>query len=138
MSNEHKPNGKSGTVNRIFRCKRCAAANKPGALLRTVSCDVFRRFLYTDRMGSHKYAYTSTGPGSLPCGSCGRDVYGVNVKGIKSDRHTCGARCLVSFGPDCTCSCGGKNHGIGFALLSDASPEIVQVAVDAVVAEVGA
>jgi hypothetical protein len=28
--------------------------------------------------------------------------------------HKCDARCMGATGPNCECSCGGKNHGRGF------------------------
>lgn len=48
--------------------------------------------------------------------SCGNAlVKVVAVKGSYSAALACGARCMASKGPDCTCSCGGKNHGAGFS-----------------------
>lgn len=38
------------------------------------------------------------------------------VKGTYSDKHTCDSRCLNARGHDCTCSCGGANHGRGYAV----------------------
>lgn len=35
------------------------------------------------------------------------------VKGTYSKDHKCDARCLNAKGHDCTCSCGGMNHGRG-------------------------
>lgn len=29
----------------------------------------------------------------------------------QASRHTCDARCMAATGPNCECSCGGKNHG---------------------------
>jgi hypothetical protein len=29
-------------------------------------------------------------------------------------RHICNAKCMGAVGPNCECSCGGKNHGAGF------------------------
>jgi hypothetical protein len=38
------------------------------------------------------------------------------VKGTYSDKHTCDSRCLNAKGHECTCSCGGANHGRGYAV----------------------
>jgi hypothetical protein len=38
------------------------------------------------------------------------------VKGTYSPDHKCDARCLNAKGHDCTCSCGGANHGRGHIL----------------------
>jgi hypothetical protein len=38
------------------------------------------------------------------------------VKGTYSENHKCDARCLNAKGNDCTCSCGGANHGRGHAV----------------------
>ena len=35
----------------------------------------------------------------------------VAFKNHKPSLHKCGARCMNSTGPNCECSCGGKNHG---------------------------
>lgn len=32
----------------------------------------------------------------------------------KPSMHVCNAKCMGAMGPDCECSCGGKNHGAGF------------------------
>jgi len=31
-------------------------------------------------------------------------------------RHVCNSKCMGAVGPNCECSCGGKNHGAGFVL----------------------
>ena len=36
-----------------------------------------------------------------------------HIKGTYSADHNCDARCLSARGNDCTCSCGGANHGRG-------------------------
>lgn len=28
--------------------------------------------------------------------------------------HKCGPKCIYAAGPDCSCACGGKNHGRGY------------------------
>ena len=38
------------------------------------------------------------------------------IKGTYSKDHKCDARCLNAKGHNCTCSCGGLNHGRGFAI----------------------
>jgi hypothetical protein len=48
------------------------------------------------------------------------------IKGTYSEAHKCDARCLNAKGHDCTCSCGGANHGRGYAVeiqTVSASPE---------------
>lgn len=37
------------------------------------------------------------------------------IKGTYSPDHKCDSRCLNAKGHECTCSCGGANHGRGFA-----------------------
>jgi hypothetical protein len=32
--------------------------------------------------------------------------------------HFCDARCMSARGPNCECSCGGKNHGAGFTIAA--------------------
>jgi hypothetical protein len=38
------------------------------------------------------------------------------IKGTYSKDHKCDARCLNAKGHECTCSCGGMNHGRGYAV----------------------
>lgn len=38
------------------------------------------------------------------------------IKGTFSKDHQCDARCLNAKGSECTCSCGGVNHGRGHAV----------------------
>lgn len=38
------------------------------------------------------------------------------IKGTYSPDHKCDARCLNAKGHTCTCSCGGANHGRGYAI----------------------
>lgn len=50
---------------------------------------------------------------SVTC--CGKPVEMKAVKGTKVPEIPCGAKCLSSKGHVCECSCGGKNHGAGWA-----------------------
>lgn len=129
-----KPDGPCGTVNVIYRCKRCAAKPAsgarparpatPGGLVRTVVANKFRKFLRTDRWGAHHYQVSDSAPAFLECGACNGRVYGVLVKGKHTDKHTCGSKCLASTGPNCTCSCGGKNHGSAWSSAVELLSEI--------------
>lgn len=47
----------------------------------------------------------------VDCPTCGKPARVHNVRAVLSVKHKCGARCLSSTGHDCTCSCGGANHG---------------------------
>jgi hypothetical protein len=38
------------------------------------------------------------------------------IKGTYSEDHKCDSRCLNAKGHECTCSCGGLNHGRGYAI----------------------
>lgn len=38
------------------------------------------------------------------------------IKGTYSKDHKCDSRCLNAKGHECTCSCGGVNHGRGYAV----------------------
>ena len=66
---------------------------------RLPGCDV-----YTNVMGSVV----------LAC-ACGREHRAAPVRGRMNPKVKCGARCLSATGHDCTCECGGKNHGGGYS-----------------------
>jgi hypothetical protein len=112
LTSTRKPDGKCGTQNVIFRCKKCKAA-------KTIILDRFRRFQRTDKFGTPKYHYfTMLQDGRDPSAyerpvCCGRTMEWTEVKGTFSADHECGAKCLASKGPSCECSCGGANHGKG-------------------------
>jgi hypothetical protein len=48
------------------------------------------------------------------------------VKGTYSKDHKCDSRCLNAKGHDCTCSCGGANHGRGHAVTVVVASEQVE------------
>lgn len=49
------------------------------------------------------------------------------IKGTYSEDHKCDSRCLNAKGNECTCSCGGANHGRGHAVtVHTASEEVVK------------
>lgn len=50
----------------------------------------------------------------LHCRRCGKSRIARWVKGKYSEKHKCGSRCMASTGPNCECSCGGKNHGANY------------------------
>jgi hypothetical protein len=61
------------------------------------------------------------------------------VKGTYSPDHKCDARCLNAKGHDCTCSCGGANHGRGYAVeVTAACPDPATCAVGGICATPGA
>ena len=45
------------------------------------------------------------------------------VKGTYSAEHKCDSRCLNAKGHTCTCSCGGMNHGRGYAVTVTTAAE---------------
>lgn len=47
---------------------------------------------------------------------CGAQVAGAPIEGHTSKRR-CDARCEYAVGPSCSCTCGGRNHGAGLALI---------------------
>lgn len=52
--------------------------------------------------------------GDLRCPNCRRNLPdGNQVKGVYNEKHACNAKCMSSTSGVCSCSCGGKNHGIG-------------------------
>jgi hypothetical protein len=46
------------------------------------------------------------------------------IDGTYSKDHKCDARCLNAKGWKCTCSCGGANHGRGYAVVHEAHAEV--------------
>lgn len=46
------------------------------------------------------------------------------VKGTYSADHKCDSRCLNAKGHSCTCSCGGANHGRGYAVTVTSAADV--------------
>lgn len=46
------------------------------------------------------------------CSSCGRMMTYGALKSSTNPDHKCDSRCTSARGPQCDCSCGGKNHGV--------------------------
>lgn len=79
---------------------------------------------------SWKDVTAGTGPYAVPnygifarCPSRHKVFHLKQIKGTYSESHHCDSRCLNAKGHECTCSCGGLNHGRGYAVqtFADAS-----------------
>ncbi len=80
-----------------------------------------------DRLGRMAYIDTATGEMldawnariHIDCPICGKFLIGKAVRGaaelnyVAAEQRACDSRCEVGRGPDCTCRCGGENHGAG-------------------------
>lgn len=42
---------------------------------------------------------------------CRRRLRATSVTGTYSETRTCDSRCMAAIGPNCSCQCGGANHG---------------------------
>lgn len=62
-------------------------------------------------------ALTDGGCDPVPCPTCRTRCEITPVRAVHSD-HPCDARCMGAVGPDCSCSCGGRNHGRARSFLS--------------------
>ncbi|MEV7123969.1 hypothetical protein [Kitasatospora griseola] len=51
------------------------------------------------------------------CPECGRTLRGERLFAVTRD-ESCDGRCMNAFGPSCSCSCGGENHGKSFGAQS--------------------
>ena len=62
------------------------------------------------------------------CGTFGHKAFMLKpIKGTFSKDHQCDSRCLNAKGNDCTCSCGGANHGKGHAVeVREATGKIIK------------
>lgn len=60
-----------------------------------------------------------THPRRHPCPTCRQPTPGQTIRATLSAARRCDDRCMYAKGPDCVCSCGGANHGRGFAFALD-------------------
>ncbi|MFZ3343347.1 MAG: hypothetical protein WA213_20890 [Terriglobales bacterium] len=49
------------------------------------------------------------------CSGCGKMMTPGMLNGFVRPDHKCNGACVNSRGPNCDCSCGGANHGKGWA-----------------------
>ncbi|MFJ9521239.1 hypothetical protein ACIRPK_23690 [Kitasatospora sp. NPDC101801] len=52
-----------------------------------------------------------------PCPECGRALSSERLYAVTRD-ESCDGACMNAFGPSCSCSCGGENHGKSFGSQS--------------------
>ena len=111
---------------------------------REEGCDYVLFATGEDVKGADTFRDVTAGTGAYRVGNNGLFGRCVNrhkvfplkpVKGTYSESHQCDSRCLNAKGWDCTCSCGGANHGRGHvATVVQASnlpaPEPVPVTVE--------
>lgn len=107
----------SGTRERVdgvgvmYRCNRCKSAKRVERRVRVV-----RQYI---RAHNHAtgYAYQDVSSFRKPMGDwtppecCGRQMLGNEIRGVFNADVACSAKCQGAVGPQCECSCGGKNHG---------------------------
>lgn len=106
--------------NYLGRCKECNFA------LFATEEDVRAAASFAD-MKQPGIAYRLSDGGTFArCPNRHRVFFMKVVKGTFSKDHNCDSRCLNAKGNDCTCSCGGANHGRGHvaAMVYEASEAI--------------
>jgi hypothetical protein len=108
----------------IYNCKHCKTGKR-------VEYPIERQRGHFFRLDSHgqeqpSTIYIQSCGGGRPtvyggdiemgiCAGCGTMMEPGMLKGYISADHKCDARCMASRGPLCECSCGGANHGKGWA-----------------------
>ncbi len=95
------------TYRKIYVCKRCRKAGRPGAVRAyDYVCRQYQSLCRNDETGKPVWIEQD-----YNCPGCGRDAIAKTVEGRFSETHLCNAKCTGATGPSCDCSCGGKNHG---------------------------
>lgn len=93
------------TVRAIFTCKRRA-------------CRHVWAHDYTGKSGASLYRIVDGAKrwkqDDYQCPACGNDyIVTCNVvQGTYNEKHICNAKCMSATSGVCSCSCGGKNHGV--------------------------
>lgn len=94
----------------IGRCKGCGATAKvEGRVARATGSE-----MAVVAIDGTVYSTRIIGDASLILKQCACSRYVLLRKvteGTKGSKHTCGARCTSSTGPNCDCRCKGANHG---------------------------
>lgn len=58
---------------------------------------------------------SNCGPSDGTCPGCGKEMTWNYLKAVLVVEHKCDTRCTHARGGTCECSCGGANHGKGWA-----------------------
>lgn len=53
---------------------------------------------------------------TIPCGQCGKPVTARRLVAVTTE-DTCDGSCMSAVGPNCSCGCGGVNHGRSWGVL---------------------
>lgn len=96
--------GTAYTVPVLYRCHPCERKTRRTHVWRTTI------------RSTTKPEYTH--PRAHPCPTCRTPTHGHVINATHSAARRCDDRCMYAKGPDCVCSCGGKNHGRGYALAT--------------------
>lgn len=101
----------------LYRCKRCRRTVRRVYPVRIVTryYELHDHAAGTSRERRDVQAVwpdpCPEGPPLIPCEGCGRHLSGSPVRAIHNPEIQCGAKCRNAVGPQCECSCRGKNHG---------------------------
>jgi len=109
----------------LYRCRPCERRTKRPhlwrrTLSRTTARTAYAHPAFAQQIALTEIAWTLDGrthagthPPTDRCPSCRLPTTGQPIRGQYHAARQCDARCMYAKGPDCVCSCGGKNHGIG-------------------------
>ena len=98
----------------ITKCKGCGIPTSE-----LVTAETYRAAQLADgsKVFQHpagRFRYVN-GFACVSCRGCEKWLTAKRVQGKFSAVHKCDAKCMNSRGHVCECSCGGQNHGAGFA-----------------------
>ena len=113
----------------IYNCKRCKVGRRVEYPVRQPRCprSVFARQDAAGRLFTPGAWISSCGGGKPTvyggdplglCPSCGKVMAFDALVATTRAEVRCDARCLGARGHTCDCSCGGKNHGAGWAVAA--------------------
>ncbi len=107
----------------IYNCKRCKTGKRVEYPLSgnygnyRESSDGRKVFpgIYVQACGGGKPTIYGGDTESGLCPTCHRAMKHGKLVAHLAPEHKCDARCTGARGPNCECSCGGANHGAGWA-----------------------
>jgi hypothetical protein len=99
-----------GTKRVIYSCKKCGTTIARDYMRQDGNLKLFR--LEGDRVIWQEQDMQCTCKG----GMYPTRFKATFVQATLNEKHTCDARCVNAKGQDCTCSCGGENHGKAFLI----------------------
>lgn len=96
----------------IYNCKKCKVGKR---VAYSDGRERSGQYSWPFRLVDGRRVFPGKGGDDCKCPGCGKEMSWNYLKAVLVVEHKCDARCTHARGGNCECSCGGANHGKGWA-----------------------